>query len=45
MYVGGGKKRKEKRKIIERGDIQRVERESEDENKKGRYFGNYERNK
>ena len=36
MYEGGGEKRKEKRKRIEGGDIQRVERESEEENGKGR---------
>ena len=43
--MGGGKKRKEKRKRIEGGDIQRVERESEEENGKCRYFGSCERNK
>ena len=41
----GGKKRKEKRKRIEGGDIQRIERESEEENRKGRYFESCERNK
>ena len=43
--MGGGKKRKEKRKRIERGDIQRVERESEEKNGKGRYFESCEKNK
>ena len=33
-----GKKRKEKRKRKEGGDIQRVERESEEENEKGRFL-------
>ena len=41
----GGKKRKEKRKRIEGGDIQQVERESEEENGKYRYFESYEKNK
>ena len=45
MNVGGEKKRNEKRKRIAGGDLQRVERESEDENGKGRYFGSCERNK
>jgi hypothetical protein len=45
VYVVGGKKRKEKRKRIERGDIQQLERESEEENGKSRYFGSYEKNK
>ncbi len=43
--MGGGKKGKEKRKKIEGGDIQWVERDSEEENGKGRYFGSCERNK
>jgi hypothetical protein len=43
--VGGGKKGKEKRKRIGGGDIQWVERESEEENRKGRYFGSCEKNK
>ena len=45
--MGGGKKRKEKRKRIEGGDIQRVEREreSEEENGKSMYFGSCEINK
>ena len=38
VYVGGGKKRKR----IEGGDIQQVEREREEENRKGRYFRNCE---
>ena len=41
----GGKKRKEKRKRIKGGDIQWVERKSEQENEKDRYFGSCERNK
>jgi hypothetical protein len=47
VYVGGGKKMKEKRKRIKGGDIQRVEREreSEEENGKGRYFESCEINK
>ncbi len=43
--MGGGKKGKEKRKRIGGGDIQWVERESEEENRKGRYFGSCEKNK
>ena len=41
--MGGGKKMKEKRKRIEGGDIQRVERESEEKNGKCRYFGSCEK--
>jgi hypothetical protein len=44
-YVGGGKKKKEKRKRIEEGDIQRVERERQEENRKCRYFEYCEINK
>ena len=40
-----GKKRKEKRKRKEGGNIQREERESEEENGKGRYFKSCEKNK
>ena len=39
------KKMKEKRKRIGGGDIQRVERESDKENGKCRYFGSCEKNK